>query len=358
MCHFRLYSNENSCSFLTRKVKYNIYHNGTKGIKRAELFVVVRNATWEVGRSRQPFYQDFEVNFYWMNYTLNYSSLLSGNPGYLQEKPILIGTFLTLLNITNITGTNLTETKKYHVIERKHSDVAGNFLVFPTNENGFCKLNNNSHLKIEFGYNSIFKCHFADFVEVTKSPSLTCKNLQQHVFDQWSILRENSSRVVGRFGNANPNNIGEWVKILYNKQPANIVNATIGRYGKLNKTILCKGIVHRLSITVFHSRVDTKYYSNQEKIVGVLFKFGAGEDFEFALQKGRMAFDVPAHVDMVFVDTTKPKVKKFVDPPTFKIRLPYDFFYPFIKIHSKATYVNFNVLLLLIVLVNCLFLTI
>lgn len=311
-----------------------------------DLFLVVKNATVELSDSKKAFYQNFEVSFFWTNHTFNYSSFLSGNPGYKTEKPIIIGTLVTLLNITNIPGTNLTESKQYYKIMRNSNDVTKNFLVFPKNKNGFCVLNNNSYTTVDFGFNSIFKCRFVGFVNATQSH---CKNIQKYIFDQWSVIYENHSRVVGRFGNANSNNIGEWVKILQNKQPSDIINATSGFPNNI-----CKTLVSKLSITIFHSRVDTKFYANQEKIVGVSYKFGVGEDFDFVLQNGRVAFDIPARVDVVFVDTTKPKIQKFVDPPTFKIRLPYDFFYPFIKIHNKASEAGLSVVLIVVsVFVNC-----
>lgn len=319
-----------------------------------ELHLVLDNATFTLGRKKVPFYQEFEVNFYWMNYTLNYSAIRSGNPGYKTEKPVLVGTLFALLNVTNITGTNLTETKTYYKIYRNPVDVTQNFLVFPGNQNGYCTSNNVTHASVEFGYNSIFKCRFVDRINITESPNVTCKTIQKYILDRWYVIYENSSnttRVVGRFGNANPNHMGEWLKILHNKLPSSVINSTTGRFLQSNQTIRCGKIVSRLGITIFHSRVDTKHYSDQEKIVGVLFKFGSGEDFDFAIEKGRTTFDVPAHVEVVFVDTTRRKVKKFADPPTFKIRLPYDFFYPFVKVPSGSgrlsfplTFFNFFVL--------------
>lgn len=339
---------ERECLFLARKIKYDIYHNGTKGVQRADVYMFITNETFGANRI---FYQDFEVNFIWGNYTLNYSDFLSGNPGYKTEKAILSGTLVTLWNITNIPGTNLTEIKKYYKIARIYRDVTKNFLIFPANRNGFCTMNNNTYNGIEFGLNSIFKCRLVGAANTTQTP---CKHIQKRIFDEWSVIYENTSaKVVGRFGNANANNIGEWVKILQNKQPLDILNNTVGLLLKDNETILCKKIVNKVSVTIFHSRVDTKFYANQEKIVGVLYKFSAGSDFEFALKEGQVVFDVPTHVDVVFVDTTKPKVKKFVDPPTFKIRLPYDFFYPFIKVHNEANSLYLSAVLVIIVFFIC-----
>lgn len=333
---------------LARKIKYNIYHNGTKGINKVDLFLVLENVTFATG-----FYQEFEVNFYWTNYTLNYSSILSGNPGYKTKRPILIGSLVNLLNVTKISGTNLTETKNYYAIAREFNDVARSFMVFPANRHGFCKLNNSTHVKVEFGFNAMFKCKIAATINKT-DPGIVCKNIQKYIFDQWSVLyNKNMTKVIARFGNANAGITGEWLKILQNKQPSSILNSTSGQLKSSNKTIVCSKIISRLGVIIFHSRVDTKYYSNQEKIVGVLFKYGVGDDFEFPLQEGRVMFEIPAHVDVVFVDTTKPKVKKFVEPPTFKIRLPYDFFYPFIKINSNANCVKIDIFLSLIVLVSC-----
>lgn len=336
---------------LVRKVKYNIYHNGTRGINKVDLFLVLENTTFEKG-----FYQEFAVDFYWVNYTLNYSSILSGNPGYKQKTPILIGNLINALNVTRISGTNLTEIKNYHKIERKFNNAAENFMVFPANHNGICKLNNNTHVKVEFGFDIVIKCNITGVINKT-DPVMACKKVQKYIFDQWSVIyNKNHTKIVARFGNANAQHAGEWLTTLQNKPAWNVLNTTSGRFSLNNKTIVCTKIVNKLSVRIFHSRIDTKYYNNQEKIVGVLFKYGVGEDFEIRLVEGRLMFEIPTHVDVMFVDTTKPKVRKFVDPPTFKIRLPYDFFYPFIKVNSNSAnncVERIDVFLCLFVIVSC-----
>lgn len=306
-----------------------------------EVLLVLKNVTFEVRGKPFVFYQEFEVNFYWVNHTLNFSSSLSGNPGYKLEKPVLIGSLVSMLNITNITGTNLTESKTYYKVYRNPVDVTKNFMLFPTNEKGYCKLNNNSYSSVAFGFNYIFKCTFSGSVNISNNVSNSCRDIQKHILEKWSVIYNtsfNSSLVVGRFGNADANNAGEWLKVLYNKAPVAVFNSTTGVYGDRNGSVLCQNLISSLSVNIFHSRVDTKYYSNQEKIVGVMYNFGSANNLSFELVEGRLVFAVPARVDVVFVDITKPKVRKFVDPPTFKVRLPYDFFYPFIKVYNGANH--------------------
>lgn len=344
-CHFSLREKTNECTFLTYKVKYNIYHNGTKGVKKVELLLVLKNVSYTFENEAYQFMQHYEVAFYWYNCTLNNTAFLSGNPGYQMHKLILIGNLATVVNISHIPGTNLTKTETKHEIRRNGSNITENFLVLPENVNGYCNLSNDHYTRVEFGYNLILKCkmlkNFTLNSSNASSISSVCKNIQEAIFEYWSIqISRNLSKMVGSFGNANSNKLNDWMKVLFNREPLDVLNKTSGYMGSNNESIVCQNVANSLSVDVFYARVDTKVYQNQNKIVGTTFNFHADSTNEFVLDGKNIFNQVDLHMSVIFFDITKPKIRKFVDPPTFNIRLPYDFFYPFIKLESSCTKVS------------------
>lgn len=341
-CHFSLHENVNECSFLTYKVKYNIYHNGTKGIKKVELLLVLKNVSYNFGNEVFQFLQEYEVNFYWFNHTLNYTSLLSGNPGYQMDKLILTGDFVTIVNVSHIPGTNLTKTEIRHEIWRNASSVTDSFLVLPKNVDGYCNLSNERYTPVEFGYNLMFKCkmrkNFTLNTRNATSISELCRKIQETIFEYWSIqVGRNVSKMVGSFGNANSNKLNDWIKILFNVEPRAVLKYNYGYLERKNESVVCQNITSSLSVDVFYSRIDTKVYQNQNKIVGTTFNFDSGGLRGCILNGKAVSCEMDVHMNVIFFDITKPKVRKFVDPPSFRIRLPYDFFYPFIKLDSGCS---------------------
>lgn len=342
VCHFSLRDKMNDCSFLTNKVKYNIYHNGTKGIKKVEVLLVQKNISYTFESEGFQFMQEYEVAFYWQNYTLNYTSLLSGNPGYQIDKLILTGNFATIVNISHIPGTNLTKTETKHEIWRNGSSITDSFLVLPENVNGYCNLSNDHYTSVEFGYNLILKCKMYKMYTLNTrnatSVSVLCRNIQESIFEHWSIhSSRNLSKMVGSFGNANSNDLNDWIKILFNREPRDILNKSSGYLGYKNESIVCQNITNSLSVDVFYARIDTKVYQNQNRIVGTTFNFNSGGTHKCVLNGKTVSCEVDLRMSVTFFDITKPKIRKFVDPPTFKIRLPYDFFYPFIKLDNGCS---------------------
>lgn len=323
-----------------QKVKYNLYHNGTEGFMKIELFLILKNLSYYFGDENFEFLQQYEVNYFWSNYTFNYTSLLSGNPGYLISKPILMG------NIIFVNKTNKNVNVTYQQIRRNSLDISDIFLIIPISKKGLCSLTNHSNILIEFGYNMIAKCKIQKIFEVENeilTASDLCRNLQNIVFDYWPIFKLNLSninRVVGNFGNANESVLTDWTTILSNKTPSQILNETFGNFTDNNATLLCDNMITNLKIDIFHARVDFKDLRNQEKIFGTTYNFGNGKKFKFHLNKNNVNFEVQIREEIMFFDITSERIQKFVDPPSFKIRLPYDFFYPFVKVGNEGTYLG------------------
>lgn len=168
------------------------------------------------------------------------------------------------------------------------------------------------------------------------SASDICKEIQTKILHFWSIRLENSTvKVTGNFGNANISKIEDWSEILYEIEPQNLLNMTRGLFHD-NSSLICYNISNSLRISVFHSRVTFEDLLNQEKIIRTVFSFQNLIETKFDFENDNVHIKLPIRSEVMFYDITSQIIRKFADPPTFEIKLPYDFFYPFIKVRNSG----------------------
>lgn len=309
------------------------FHNATNGIFKVDILAKLANFSYHFGRDDFDFTQQFSWEFLWDNRTKNYSEIFSGNPGYIFGKPILIAQKLQKANDTSIW--------------RPSSRFIDNFLVFPESSEGACVRNETNYAAIEFGYHMRNKCLIRknQLFNHTKNATEICREIQRIVFDLWGTP-PNVSVVFGLFGSASARIVEDWSEVFYKKDPAIQINQTVGKIINKNSSLVCSNISTLLNVDIFHSRVDFKTVLNQQKILGVAFDFRMLPNRDFALKPLNQSWIVDFELDLIsqvsFHEVTDRKVIKFVDPPSLDIRLPYDFFYPFVKIGNGTTVICLN----------------
>ncbi|CAH0546731.1 unnamed protein product [Brassicogethes aeneus] len=327
-CQYDLVKNTNTCKNVVKKAKYNIYHNGTNGIKSVEVLMVLTLVKYEFSNADYEHYIDYEVNFLWVNQSKSFSAVLSGSPGYNTGKPILIG---CSINFGNKSHPNFT-------ISRDSLNYLKNFLVVPKNINGVCVLNNHVYNPIEFGYNLLTKCKYRGQTQKIKNehPTNICRKIQRDILFNW-LISEDENRSYGYFGDADSDKLSDWWPILLETSIKNTINNTIGNFINKNESLYCLNIISGLEIDIFHTRIDFKNLINQEKILGITFKFNKARNTSFSYENNSIThyFEMDLKSKVMFYDISIHKRKKFVDPPTFEVKLPYDFFYPFIRVYNN-----------------------
>ncbi|KAJ8968378.1 hypothetical protein NQ314_002328 [Rhamnusium bicolor] len=296
---------------------------------------LLEDVSYEFGSDYFEFSQEFNANFWWINQTRNFSEMLSGNPGYLIGKPILIGNLVNVGNKTNVISK----------LQRHSSYYLENFMTLPENVNGDCILNDKNYVPVEFGFNLLTKCKMNSIVFNRRkylNGTEICRDIQKAILKLWGITGEN--KTFGMFGNADANNPAEWTKILYNMNPEELLNKTTGHFSSSNNSLTCHGIATSLVIDIYHSRIDFQILLNQEKILAVTHSFGGliNRSLSYNKQKDSIYFEVDLESQVVFYDISVQKQKKYVDPPSLQIKLPYDFFYPFIKIENGVDVISVN----------------
>lgn len=134
------------------------------------------------------------------------------------------------------------------------------------------------------------------------------------IYDIIFGLSINLSNVyVSTLGNPDTTDKKKWAPILHDL-PSTILNES------------CHGLVTSVKMVILHSIVGD-YDHPQQIIMGVKV---SGKSFHgniFKRNKIKISFSVN------FYDVTNPPLRIFAEPPTYEIKLPTDFFYPFF---SKA----------------------
>ncbi|XP_030755412.1 tectonic-3 [Sitophilus oryzae] len=347
-CTYNFKENINVCKNLVEKIHYNFYHNGSKGIHKIEVLGVLKNISYHFGIDSFKHVQEFSVEFLWMNETRNYSKILSGNPGYIDGKPILIGSKIIKENNT--------------FIQRNSSAFIENFLTFAKNVGNKCIRNSTYNDPIYFGYNTIMKCKMSkklSFSTKQQNATTACQEIQRIIFMSWNIKQEvNKSLVIGQFGNADPSKEENWSEVLYRINPKTLLDLNKGNFMNKNRTLVCQNISTLVDVDILFAKVDFGNLLNQKKILGTSYSFKDIDSFKVPIIKNKDSFQFDFVVELVsrvsFFDITNKKEKKFVEPPSIDIRLPYDFFYPFIRVHNGAEKDTGGWLLIMLVLyLNC-----
>lgn len=342
-CNLSIKDKSTTCVSVVKKLKYIFYHNGTKGLTDILLLTYLDEISYEFGTDVPQINQDFFVNFFWSNITTKRLVSLSGNPGYLIGRPIAIG---ILENLKNGTDTLLS-------IKRNVSEYTDSFLTIPKNLNGYCIFTSSEYLSIEFGYNVLTRCQFQKTVynhkKVVNGTEL-CRTLQKSILKIWNI---HSNKMVGSFGNADIKKPDDWQKILYKKLPQTILNTTLGEYYPKNNSVLCKSMIKSLNMDIFHSRVDVGSLINQEKILALTLSFDDSASYSLSFKKddNSLLLNTELELRVSFYDLTVKKERKVVDPPSLDIKLPYDFFYPFVRINNSGNQFAYNFLNLIILFI-------
>lgn len=332
-------SNTYLCYNLVQHAKFYFYHNGTQGITNSTLYIIPKNFTFS---DRDfLFTQNFEVNFFWSNHTLNYSSYLSGNPGYIDGKPIITGN-LVFRNLRNNSNSS-TSLEDNYMIYRDPLDFTSNFMVFPESKEGQCLLNRKNYIPVEFGYNMYAKCTVVSQLKNNENMTAKslCESLQKNIFKFWPLQASNDTlynKLIGQFGNANFNYKDQWSRVMFRNDISDIINKTWGKFDAKKKILHCGNITSVFLVEILFSRVDFTSIYNQQKILATMYHFKAFKNISLSYNIGKSVdFKLRIGSQVVFYDVTTQKKRKLFDPPALNIKLPYDFFYPFVRLNNSSS---------------------
>lgn len=285
-----------------------IKHNGAEGIDGIEVDLKIGNAS-------EKFYQKFEVRYKWSREDEARVFHLSGNPGYIVGKPIIVGNLSK--NKTN--GEDL-----------RHVDIDKADYTFSLpigKRDGRC--DDDHRYEVTFGEDLKLGCKTE--LRTRNFTTNSCVDLQKMVVR--ALLNnatdgEGRSPYVAKWSRIGKNGTEDWVKVFYDKLPHNVVTGQV-----LDDRIMCSGLVTSLRVDIVHRRLPQAQIDNY-KILGMAVTFSEESDIYWDKCDSENCTD-SIYVDVVsyviFHDVSRPSKYFFAEGPNLDITLPPDFFYPFIN---------------------------
>jgi len=293
------------CLNVFKSLTYRIVFNGTQGIRKIYADFQFTNLS-----SDQP---DYSVQFRTVFHVLNESSGLhrtvlerSGNPGYLDTKPILIGRF------------NQSDNSSSSV-----SDHPVAWPLFPT-----CGSDDGQQRIIRFGQNRLDFCRFR--LQVGNNLTEYCPRWRHWIIHQlWGHL-EDDLWMVGVVGNAQLTNSNHWIPVFTETSELSCLSQRV-----------------RAELLLIHSKFGP-VEQPQQRLIGARLSLISSDPGHVCRSSE------PCHVTLVssirFVDASAPPSTILPVPPSLKIRLPHDFFYPFRLLSSSALQSNYSLICIFIAL--------
>ncbi|TRY62620.1 hypothetical protein TCAL_00415 [Tigriopus californicus] len=308
------------CRNVLKSLHYEIIHNGVDGIEKITAFA---DLTDEVSHVRPTYVeQKFRADFFWSSDNLTSVQVRSGNPGYLDGKPLRTG----LLKYDH----ELTA----WVIDKFENPLESPVSLMPQSPDGSCipAIGSKQRTPMNFRKNIRIGCSF--HLE-QQSISRECENLRRQTMDLLvggsgvETLRES---MVASFGNSESQFPGDWVPVIVSNAPS---PPNQGNNNREERPGVCSNVVLGLHIEVVHSKTGS-LANPQAKIIGVNYRFAPPQDVKIrclgqSCQSVHQSQRLEVFTTVNFVDVSQEAEDRYAEFPVFEAKLPYDFFYPFVS---------------------------
>ena len=331
------------CHSVVKQLSYRIYHNGTDGITKAHLYVLLTNVT------EKHFSQKFSISFHWTKDADNIFHR-SGNPGYIIGKPIMAGKKITQVM-------NGEEEIDKEVIEVSKNPEDWLSIAATAIWDDKCVLDqehgNSYRQSVTFGEDRLSSCvvslkpaNFTSPSSCTAMQKMLLRILAGSAIENVTAVK-NFNLFVATFGDSKAEDTSDWVQVILERVPVYVAGSSL----QTDRTLTCKALVTSLQIVVMYAHVGSVAVP-QAKILGVVFRFGQPHNLMYSCSTLHCVGDSEDQYaklvsSVSFIDVTKPSVPQFAEPPVYEIKLPHDFFYPFFS-SSLCLYPSSTTLLVLL----------
>ena len=284
-------SKTNSCKNVVESVEYTVWHHGVFGITK----VLLRFHQVHLSGNGGYLMQNFSVNFKWSDEDQK-SNLTHVNGGYL------IGHLLVF--------SVLQENETREMVDKR---------LISTFRNGQCHNENKLHdNRIYFPINQFSVCQLA--LKIKDSKEQFCSTVEASI---GQYLEHNITNLhVAAFANVTNSSLkaNVWIPII--NMNRNITDT------KQNEN--CESVITSISYLVYYVRIGNAHQSTF-KIIAIGHRKHSSpinrkcDKFQCELQ-----LDIELESSVNFIDVTEPLRPSYAPPPSIKIQLPSDFFYPFL----------------------------
>ncbi|KAG8322359.1 B9 domain-containing protein 2 [Homalodisca vitripennis] len=284
----------NICHNLIETLEYKIYHNGSRGIVDVKGYYTLRNLS--VHRD-QLVRKRYKVTYLWAGSSDQQVFRRSGSPGYDRGKPVISG-------------------------RRSLKAVTYNFSmsdwisVGVTGGSGYCRDR----------YNLLFAENIRTQCSLTVKG--TCKQIQQQIWQQiLGPVANLSEAVISSYGDPKEGEVEAWVPLLSAEPPP------------------VPALTTAVDIIIVYSLVGPVARPQAKIIAAYLDLLPSANTCE------SNHTTVVVETSVRFIDKTTPAVTKFAQPPVYEIKLPQDFFYPFLSAGS-GIHPSKEIMLLVVIFYN------
>ncbi|KAI8783655.1 hypothetical protein BgiMline_023814 [Biomphalaria glabrata] len=302
---------DNRCYNVVVEVNYRFELNGTFGIQKAYVDFVFQN----IDKSKVS--QTFSTKFTKVISTSSTSVQRSGNPGYQIGQPIIAGKFNA-----SVSGT----TEKIELLPEDRLS-----LMRPSASGDCTTITGQTREPVLFGQDMRTGC----FISInTTSTSSVCQELQQEIMNAIegsdvppliNGLYAKNNRYVAMFGNSEVTKTGDWVEIFFPNRPVPPSSSS-------SSCTLSLGA----NIQILYAKIGA-LPNPQPKIIGVSFIYDDVQQVVYQCtgpycQPGSSSLlqKVEISSSVTFIDVSLSPQAVEGKYPTVAVRLPYDFFYPFL----------------------------
>lgn len=316
-----------ACFNAVSSVSYDISFNVKTGITE----IMVTFIQSPIIQGQKYLQQTFSTNF---NQEINSSLLMddmtqiehSGNPGYIFSKAILGTNFSADMNSTGYI---------------KLVDPIG------SKSDGSCKLSTTGNREIGFKVNSKSGCriNLNNFVDRTG----ICSNLQSEIVNLWKINDKMTHFAI--FGNSNATIQSQWIPIIVDNSMTQISHSS--QVPLLTLDGNCPSIITSVSYDIYFADIGLKN-EPQSMLLSVVKKYSDPIEVKMQLSNGTnqklgsiSSPWIEVSFSVAFHDLTVPSRPSFAPPPTVRLQLPPDFFYPFF-VSSKGNEMYLSSILIFI----------
>lgn len=296
------------CTKIALKVEYVFLCHGSN-ITNATIYLHVTNITIQ----NQYFTQEIIVKFnlIHMNSTLK-NIKLSGNPGYINDMPI----------ISSKEDGNYSD----RFINGTMNDA---IIKYPRNINGICVISDRIYNTINFDNNIRYKCKYIYKHSPAQNATENCEQLQKSIY---ILLEVNRTLVVSPFGNSLNLKDEHWIQM---STDATKIAPVFGEYKKTN-ILICNNLIVGASYVFTYADVSDDQSRIKYRIIDANVNLKSRQVLPIIIDDGIIVITV----DISFLDITRPPIYEYAGVPKFNIHLPEDFFFPFM--YSKCNKILYN----------------
>lgn len=295
-----------ACFNAVSSVSYDISFDAKTGI--TEILVTFTQSP--IIQGQKFLQQTFIANF---NQEINSSLLMnnqaeienSGNPGYIFGKPILGTAF----------GEEMNSTGYFKLVN-----------PITSRSDGTCKITSTGHTEIGFNVNSKNGCRINLNNYLLKSGE--CSDLQSDIVDSWKI--NDKMTHFGIFGNSNTSIPSQWISVIIDHSMTQISQVPV-----LTLDGNCPSIITSVSYDIYFAVIGLKS-EPQSMLLSVMKKYSDPIEVKMQLSNGTSqklgsvsSPWIEVSFSVTFHDLTVTSRPSFAPPPTVRLQLPPDFFYPF-----------------------------